>query len=264
MAEISEKYIYSIVSKVASINDLTEWRHTQIKFQSIAQNYFGVLIPVVLMGKKGDEEVNIDVVLKVAPTDERYRVSGALTLFFLREIYVYSNILEKYRDLQRIFTLASQYVMPTCYYVCNEYCNEVIVMQNMCGDGYKPYTSSMFLDVEHMKLSLRSLAKFHALSFVIREKDRKFYEEAEKRCLPLSEASNKRFIEILLDRLQKALKAFENTQYVALLIKLKENCVNLVESAYNSVKKTCICHGDIWKENILFKYEVRIWALLYL
>ncbi|KAM3961193.1 uncharacterized protein ACR2FA_004746 [Aphomia sociella] len=252
---ISEDYLDNVINTIAFHHNIEECRHSQIKFETTAQNYFGVLIPVVLSGRKGKTEVNMDIVLKLAPTDERYRVSGALTQFFGREIYVYSTILETYQDIQRDMPILSQYVMPKCYYTRKEYCNEVIALQNMCTDGYQPYTHNMFLDIDHSKLSFISLAKLHALSFIMKQRDAKLYEETESICVPLGQQNNKRFMDILLDRLEKAISTFVNSQYEPLLKKLKDNCVDLVESVASAVHETCICHGDIWKENILFKYE---------
>lgn len=257
MNTISKEHVHTIIGKVASVCNLTGWQYTKQKFESIAQNYFGVLFPVVLSGTTNGTQVNIPLVLKLAPVDERYRVSGAVTAMFLREIYVYTRILEKYRELQWDMPLP-QYIVPRCYYTSKEYCNEVIVMQDMCSDGYKPYTGSMFLDLNHITVSIKSLAKFHALSFIIRELDQKLYKEVVQMCPPLTGKTNKRYIDVMTDRLMKAIKIFEHTKYVAILTTMKEKCVKFIEAAADSVEELCVCHGDIWKENILYKYEVNI------
>ncbi|XP_013186075.2 uncharacterized protein LOC106131508 isoform X1 [Amyelois transitella] len=255
MPGISNEYINGVVNNIVSENNLKECQFSQLNFESIAQNYFGVLIPLVLNGKKNNEAVSLHIVLKLAPTDEQYRVSGALTQFFSREIFAYSIILKKYNILQKGFPIELQYLIPQCYYVCKEYCNEAIAMQNMSVNGYKPYTNKRYLDFDHVTVSLKSLAKFHALSFIMKERDRELYEKSLKVCLPLSAANNKRFMDILQDRLDKALIKLENTKYVPMLETLKQNLNDNIESASNNVQRICICHGDIWKENILYKYE---------
>ncbi|XP_059051802.1 uncharacterized protein LOC131846498 [Achroia grisella] len=254
MFPVSENYISKVVNLIINDLNITEGRYSLMKFEAIAQNYFGVIVPVVITGKRKENEVSLDIVLKVAPTDERFRVSGALTQFFAKEIYVYSTILRKYQEFQNDMPLVMQYIMPKCYYISKEYCNEVISMQNMCKDGYQPYTQNMFLDIDHVKVALISLAKFHALSFIMREWDPKLYEETKSICLPLSNKTNKRFMDILLDRLHKVTGIFEHSSYDLILENMRNNCAYLVESVACSVKQMCICHGDIWKENILFKY----------
>ncbi|XP_047034939.1 uncharacterized protein LOC124640984 [Helicoverpa zea] len=255
MSGISEEYLSAVLHKIADANLITDWSYNQLKFASIAQNYFGILIPVVLSGTRNGKEVKFELVLKLAPINEQYRVSGAVTVMFAREVFVYSVVLKKYQEMQEHLSFDAQYVIPRCYYVQKDYCKEVIALQDMCGDGYKPYTHEMFLDLDHTLVSLKSLAKLHAFSFILQNQNPQLYEEISKTCVPLTEHTNKRYMDIMRDRLDKALKKFEGTTYTPLLHKLRQNCAELFNAAVNSVQRTCICHGDIWKENILYKYE---------
>lgn len=256
MTTVSEKYLQTVIDNVASKLHLKEWSFTKQSFENVAQNYFGVLIPINLIGKVCESYINFPIVLKLAPMDERFRVSGAITIMFAREIFIYSKLLSKYQDIQNTLPVINQFIIPKCYYICKEYCHEVIAMENMCDKGYKPFVDSMFLDLNHINTALKSLARLHSLSFILKEKDMKLFEEAKDICVPLKESNNTRYIQILLDRLKKALKIFQNTCYAPLIEKLEHNCVNLIESTAYSVKSVCLCHGDIWKENILFQYEV--------
>ncbi|XP_068619699.1 uncharacterized protein [Battus philenor] len=253
---IPPDYMVNVVSLVAGACNLTDWVwNGEEKLDAKAQNYFGVLIPVTINGKIHAENVTLKLVLKLAPTDDRYRVSGAMAIMFKREIFVYSKILPLYDELQKHIEISSQFVRPKCYYSCMDYCKEIIAIQNMCYEGYKPIVHSMFLDFDHLTVSLQSLAKFHALSFMLEHKDKKAFEEVCNTCLPLSEKTNKRFLDILKDRLNKALQKFENSVYVPILTNLKENCNSFIEAMFYSSERNCLCHGDIWKENILFKCE---------
>lgn len=256
MSTISEEYISSIVRKIASNYNLKEWQHTVTEFESIGQNYFSIIIPVTLTGRtdKGTEVIRI--VLKLAPTDERYRVSGAVTLLFLREIFVYSKLLEKYRELQRNLSPNLQLVIPRVYYTDDGYCAEVIAMEDMSSKGYRPYVNEMFLDLEHVSVALRSLARLHALSYILKEKDPKLYDKISDICVPLSEKTNKRYFDVMIDRLTKALTKFESTPHVSLLEKLRKNCSKYYEKSIDLANGICISHGDAWKENILFQYNV--------
>lgn len=258
MSNISEEYLNDVMNSVATALEIKQWSFSKASFKNVAQNYFGVLIPTILRGKISEENITFSIVLKLAPTDERYRVSGAVTVMFAREIFVYSELLNKYQEIQKNYPLSCRYVIPKCYYVNLDYCKEVIAMQNMCEEGFKPYVNSMFLDLPHITIALKSLAKFHALSFILEERASEVFEEAKKCCIPLTEKSNKRYLNILTDRLIKALEKFENTPYIALLETLKQKCVQFIEMAVNSVRNVCLCHGDMWKENLLFQYEVII------
>lgn len=254
---IPETYIQAILNNVALELGVKEYSYESKTFESIAQNYFGILIPAHLKYLDNNKPEDVHIVLKLAPLDERYRVSGAVTTFFAKEIFTYSEVLRVYQEYLKTIPLPSQYTIPTLYYVCREYCKEAIVMENMCMKGYGPFTHGKFLDLNHIKVAIATLARFHALSMILEEKDEKLYSKVKEICVPLSEKSNKRYMDILIDRLQKAKKKLENTSYESQLNVLIENCVKYIEDAAFNVKRLCICHGDIWKENILFKYEVR-------
>ncbi|CAB3233417.1 unnamed protein product [Arctia plantaginis] len=255
MAAISEEYISSLLQKVTSAHSVQTWRYTLEKFETVGQNYFGIILPVVLYGERDGKNVQIEIVLKLAPTDERYRISGAVTLMFSREIYVYDTLLNTYQKVQDNFPANLQYVIPRCYYLQKEYCKEAIVMQNMYAEGFRPYSHEMFLDVDHIIIALKSLAKLHGLSFLLEYKHPELYNDISKVCVPLTEESGKRYMEIMKDRLNKAIKKFEGTEYVPLLQRLNHNCSTFFKLGATSVQRTCICHGDIWKENILYRYE---------
>ncbi|XP_047511664.1 uncharacterized protein LOC125054042 [Pieris napi] len=252
---IHDEYINSVLEKIAIKSDIESWHYEKQFFQNVAQNYFGVILPVKLNGKKEGKEISLNLVLKLAPTDERYRVSGAVTSFFQREIFIYSDILPSYRKIRNEITTLSDFIVPECYYLKKDYCEEVITMQNMCANGYTPFVNDSILDIEHLVISIKCLANFHALSFILKKQESHLFNIAQSTCVPLSRKENERFYTILQDRLTKALKVFSNTQYVPALERLQKDCDKFVEACYKSVNALVLCHGDIWKENLLFKYE---------
>lgn len=256
MSVFGDDYIISIVNNVATTWDFTTWSYTMQDFESKAQNYFGVLIPIVMKGESKGTEINVRLVLKLAPTDERFRVSGALAVMFARETFMYSVVLSKYHRLHQEFLL-TKYIAPKCYYVRKDPGKEAIVMQDMCFEGYEPFISNMFIDYDHMTVALVSLAQFHAYSFIMKERNKKTYDEAVTVCKAVTRETHKRFMQVLQDRLAKALQTFEATEYVPVLRNFKENCETYVEDFAKTVR-TCICHGDLWKENLLFKYKVKL------
>lgn len=256
MSSFSEDYIFSIVSNVASACNFKTWSYTRRNFESKAQNYFGVLVPVVITSEANEAEISIRLVLKLAPTDERFRVSGALAMMFAHETFMYSTVLSQYHKLFQKYSL-TEYIAPKCYYVRRDPGREVLVMQDMSFEGYQPFLKSMFVDYDHMIVALESLAQFHAYSFIMKELDKNTYDEAIKVCQPVTRETHGRFMQILQDRLNKALQKLEATEYVPVLQNLKEHCPSFVED-FSKSDHTCICHGDLWKENILFKYKVKL------
>ncbi|VVD03612.1 unnamed protein product [Leptidea sinapis] len=230
---ISEDQISEVIQIIATNLRIKEWSYEKQSFKNIAQNYFGVLIPVSLFNLSNEDNVKLELVLKLAPTNEQYRVSGAVTTMFQKEIFVYTTIMPTYRKFQ----------------------NDIKHLEpNMCADGFMPFVESLVLDYNHILISLKCLAQFHAMSFILKETEHRLYKDIEEICVPLSRQTNKRFMDILKDRLMKAINKFSNSQYVQLFNYLFENCEQLVEDTFKNVNGLCLCHGDVWKENFLYKY----------
>lgn len=258
MSHITEDYLSGVIRRIAVVCQLSDWSFVQEKFVNMAQNYFGDLIPITLSGTRHGVSVSYNIVLKLAPINEEYRVSGAVTVMFARETYVYSTLMKAYREILQRLPPQSQYVIPKCYYVQQEYCKEVIALQDMTVEGYRPYVHAMFLDLDHTLVSLKSLAKLHSLSFILQNERPQQFEDIMTICGPLTESTNSRYMDIMKDRLDKALKKFPASDITPVLQKLRKNCAKYFKAAVYSVQNTCICHGDIWKENILYKYEASI------
>lgn len=250
-------YIRSVVSNVATAWHLTDWTISVEGFENgrkIEQNYYGVLVPLDLVGKSKGAEIHLRLVLKLAPTEERYRMSGRMPVMFAHEIVMYSMVLQRYHE-SRLLNLMPECIAPKCFYVCRDAGKEAIVMQDMCFEGYQPFVNCIFIDNCQMRVALESLARFHACSFILKERDMNTYTEAIKVCEPITSKSQKRNLRLMKRRLDQALENFEATSYEPVLLNLSENLVKFVE-AISKTRYTCICHGELWKENILFKYEV--------
>ncbi|CAG9112928.1 unnamed protein product [Plutella xylostella] len=244
MTSDSKEYLNSILAEVAKDQHIEEWIMTQKSFVSVADNFFGVVVPVALTGKVDhSRDAELDLVVKLGP-----EANEAVNKFFNRECFVYSTVLRNYESLQTNFSETSKFVIPKHYFICTEPGREAIVLENMCCKGYQPHCGGPFLDYEHMDIAMKSLAKFHALSFMMRRTDNALYKNIAEKCVSIS------YTGILLDNLENAKKLLDD-RYTPVIQYLEDNCLRLLKAPYQEVKELVICHGDLWKDNILFKYN---------
>lgn len=257
MAYFTMDYIRSVVSYVALSWDMSDWTVSVDAFENgsyIEQNFYGVLVPVHVVGKSKGAEIHLRLVLKLAPTEDQCRLSGRMPVMFARETAVYSMVLQRFQDARHRY-LMPECNAPNCFYVRREAGKEALVLQDMGFEGYQPFVDSIFVDHSHMRVALQAIARFHACSLIMKERDMKTYSELIKLCEPITVQNHKRYIRLIQHRLDKALEKFATTVYASMFINLSENSAKYVE-AISTTKQNCICHGELWKENILFKYEV--------
>lgn len=137
---------------------------------------------------------------------------------------------------------------------------EIIVLEDLKADGYILYNRQKSFDRQHLEIVMKTLARFHAMSFVLKQKKPALFEQ-------------------LVQNVSKVMEYGENID--SLLNIAKKACIGLIESAEikqkveenlsdfmvkfrgfldykNTEPYNVICHGDCWINNFMFKYEVSI------
>ncbi|XP_013166091.1 PREDICTED: uncharacterized protein LOC106116702 isoform X2 [Papilio xuthus] len=161
----SEERLYYVVSQIAKSLELKNYKYTRSGIDENIENYLGELVFVTINGETNDGEIKKDIVVKFAPNNTSLRESGALEVVYSVEAAVYTVLLPYFRRLSKFDT---RELFPECLFTdCTQY-KEVLAVSNMCSNGYRRHIDNKFLDIDHMIVSLKSLAKFHALSMVLK------------------------------------------------------------------------------------------------
>lgn len=184
----------------------------------------------------------------------------AKTLFaYEKEEFFYLTLLKEYEKIG----VATEFA-PDCYF-CKPY---LIVLENLCDHGYRGTPKAEPLDLKHCKISLKTLAKFHAAGIIYEELKSK--EDGER--YSLEKEYSKYFAEMVFASednpaskwLKCSLEAiFELIDHVPETVsktifkeRLRERLGELFskETSSNQVRRTTL-HGDLWSNNFLFTYN---------
>lgn len=188
------------------------------------------------------------VVGKVQPTNEYARAMMNSDIQFATEVLMYKEILPFF-GLQNLF--------PVLYYGEAEgnADRDVILLEDMSADGYKVTKEKLFLTIQHLRLAIKSLARFHAASFNAKVNKRSEFERL------ISKMRFKKFsddedtsIEHCMARgcnphmgtyghlLRPALAAMQEKDFFDTITEPREPWA-------------VVCHGDFCRNNMLFKYD---------
>ncbi|CAK1593926.1 unnamed protein product [Parnassius mnemosyne] len=249
---IKEDRLKLIFSSVAAKFGLQNY---QIRYRSIdenIENYFGVLIPITLIGKTKDGEISRNLILKCPPDNKELRDANVLEYLYNAEIFVYTVLIPHYKRISK-FDLCE--LFPECYYSDRLQYHEILVLKDMCCEGFSRCQGSQqrFLDSDHITVSLKSLALFHALSMIFQD-GTNVIDEANT-VMPYSSTYPPKLMITFKNSLKNHLHLFRDTKHENFFSMLNSNFANIVNDTTTKVKCLIYGHGDIWKENILFKYK---------
>lgn len=227
-----------------------------------------------------DQMLDLKYVCKVTIKNEARRKFQNIRSLFLREIYFYNDILKQFKNLESEFNLepaARLYETPECVYFSDTF-PELIVMPDVAFEGYSMFNRHETLDFQHVHLALTTLGKFHALSFVLRDKKPDIFkdivETVKEDTLFPDGRDNKDKIEITmfitpfsreyfkisLNHLKANSNEFQNYDKIIQTFEyIRDNLLTILVDAVKG--KFCepyaiLCHGDFWNNNLMYKKNV--------
>lgn len=151
---------------------------------------------------------------------------------------------------------------PKCYRTVDIENNECLLLEDLCNGGFSTVNGrTNEVTADHVRLVLKTIAKFHAISFALKDQHIEKFKE-------LTANLN----EVFISRANNTLRFYLNNQSAFvfeavanendLLAKVKEfykreavdwaaDCIDIDITGPASV----ISYGDVWQNNIMFKYN---------
>lgn len=249
----NEKRLTCVIEKLAEKLELKNYEYEFRNIGETIENYFGILTPIILKGETKNGVWSKELIVKIPPHREILRELGVIEVLYGAEVFVYSVLIPHYKRLSK-FDLNQ--LFPECYYSDSTLHKEVIVLKDMCKEGFRRYSGERFLDADHINVCLKSLAQFHALSMILQHNVKNI--GYEKIVTPYNSTYPTQLMVALRNSLSNHLDSFKNTEYGEYYSTIFDNFDDIVDNNTNKASRLVYGHGDLWKENILFKYEVRI------
>ncbi|XP_048004564.1 uncharacterized protein LOC125240624 isoform X2 [Leguminivora glycinivorella] len=195
--------------------------------------------------------------LKRNPRNKTRSLSFRSAEFFKNEINFYEKVLPELLQLQnsKEFSGSFDNHVRLCFTHCDgEY--DMICLQDIRTEGFK---TKEIIDLEHGKLILKTLARFHALSFALKDENPDKYKEI---CKEITETYydgkfwswyKKLWSQICSVAINAVESEYPNSIYVK---KIREFAVpKRFKDLTKAVKDNkVILHGDCRASNYMFKY----------
>lgn len=170
---------------------------------------------------------------------------------FPKETELFENLLPK---LQNVTSFLKSQWSPKCYITKKD----VLVFENLAKQNYQMATDRL-VDLEHCKIIVKTLAEFHAASVILEKKENiainKVYPNVIKEATYILEEGYTRNKWLLsgINALTFICKMSKREKEAHLLSSKIKGAVAKVKPSVDS--QNVLCHGDLWLNNFMFKYN---------
>lgn len=260
------EYAIPHIFEIAKNNGFTDFTFETKIGTNHGDNFSGLLISVIISGKREiDGELiddRLDLLCKTAPSSLNRRKEFNTDLMFSRESFAYNRLLPTLVEFQKERGKNETFIsFPKCYFAtCNPENNEyLVIMDDLRTKGFKLWPRNKALTIDHCRLVIQELAKFHAVSFALKDQKPEIFDEFKA----LNDILRKFFKSDSLDKhidvgFNRAINVLNNDEHKAVLQDIKVQFLTYLEDLLHEDKHKSIGvinHGDCWNNNIIYKYQ---------
>ncbi|XP_063704675.1 uncharacterized protein LOC134834072 [Culicoides brevitarsis] len=172
-----------------------------------------------------------------------------------KEMIIYEKILPKIRQL--LLSIGEKGdIFPTAIHVDRE--NDVIVFEDLLLKKYQMKNRLQGLDREHALLALSKMAKIHAASAVLYEKDNKIYSSLVSGMFTRHTDCYHTFFRTFWSTCASEVSKWEGFEhYGRILQRMTDDMIENACKVYDLEEGDlhALSHGDFWLNNVMFCYE---------
>jgi hypothetical protein len=261
--ELSDK-VQNVIKKLAEELGVKDPKLEITSGSNKGDNYLGIITKVKATGNGGP----LSFIVKMAFSEPNLRQFVPIRKFYLREILMYCEVLDRLDRLQieGNVTPKDRFCFPKCHRTFEDECGEGLIMADLNAEGYRMFNRLDSLDLPHVELAIRKLAAYHASWFALKKDDPEFYARIVAQASTADEF-NEQFPKFLNDLLEQTIKILETDEEKD---KMRVFGADIYDKMMNAVyfndeeTHRIICHGDCWTNNFLFKYKVVCFFLFHL
>ncbi|XP_011877283.1 PREDICTED: uncharacterized protein LOC105567217 [Vollenhovia emeryi] len=239
-------------------------RFTSESLLQPGENYGSTILRVDAVIKRNNEakEEDLHLIAKMPPPTEFQQELFGSPLTFRKEIFMYEKIVPYYQELEREMGLKEDEVfdiLPRYYQSRLSLSpdvdfddNAVILMENLRSHGYYIGDRTKGCDLEHSRVTIRAMARFHALGMATKYKRPEHFEvfKEHSKCLELKTDKFEDFHKDMLATIKEdpQLNAYADRCEAAISESVGRGMWNLTPDEPWST----IIHADFWVNNFMF------------
>ncbi|PSN39643.1 hypothetical protein C0J52_23421 [Blattella germanica] len=233
------------------------------KATASGDNYLSDMFRVSLKTKENGRDNNISLIIKCSPQEENTQKFVSELNMFWREYQALKMVVPKFHNqLETVAPGKYQPFASSCLIHQNIDKISVIVLDDLKTQGFKMANRLLGFDLQHCILVLKILARLHAASASLYEKDPSFTDVFNKKPTVDNKRTRDFFSDLLIslaDEIDTWKEDKEYKQYSQRLRNCVPTCGEKMKEAlqFSDQGINVFSHGDVWVNNIMFRYNDR-------
>lgn len=207
--------------------------------------------------KQKSSRAYLNLIIKTLSTNEIKREIFGLVEMFKLELHMYDKVFPAYEHFLTLNRLPPLGIYPRFYHTFDK----SIIMEDIKSSGFK-HLDEVIMDDDHLRLAILECSRFHAVSFALKEKGKRKFEQIAPRNNLYFKIYRTYFRENVYNLCRKSLSILDSTTDMEAIDKLG-SCIFDLDVFFESLrshlddKYSIIIHGDLKWHNMMFKYDVR-------
>ncbi|XP_069690902.1 uncharacterized protein [Periplaneta americana] len=227
-------------------------------------NYVSDMYRAVVKFKRGSDTVEKSIIVKASkPTSEGVmaKITSETNIFY-QETAAFTMIFpEMYNLLNEVPSLSNQPF--SAKYLYSYHSNEStssILLEDLKVSGFRLAEKKSGLDLKHCLLVMRTIARFHAVSLVLHQKDPEIFKSFMVHALYTGKDTGMEAI--ITGGVSNAAREVETwpdfkEKFARKLYNLRDTAMEqwIAGIVRNENEFNVLCHGDLWFNNMMFRYS---------
>ncbi|XP_028155486.2 uncharacterized protein LOC114349347 isoform X4 [Diabrotica virgifera virgifera] len=180
---------------------------------------------------------------------------------YKNELLFYKDIIELFNDHQIKQKVSQPFIaVPKCHATLSDDNVDIILLENLYQQGYMLHDRQLGMNMNHLKLLMKSFAKLHALSLSLKEhRNESFLKILENEFITKKNANTdiSDFFNSSVAKVSKVLKEAKRLDLFTKFDQLMEKGASEIISNIVNEKpeQSVIVHCDCHNNNFMFKYK---------
>lgn len=262
-------YALDLINDVAKSEGFTDYTTELKPGSNHGDNFLGIMTSVTICGQRNNNDSTVSLeklhlLCKLAPSNPIRRQEFRSVDVFRREAIMYNKILPQFKAFQAEKGLSDNdgfNSYPKCYaaIVDEEKDQFIVIMEDIRPKGFAMWPKRKTVLSEHSYAVVEQLAKFHAISFALKDQRPDDYAELKKLHDILSVFFYSGHMEAAFEKnLERTIKSLADADHIRVMNGVRGN----LKKFFNDCHGDDVCepfgvlgHGDCHNNNILYRHQ---------